>query len=56
MSDMVGVLERQKNAFRVVLNLEIIGRNVSVEVDVASIEPANAPKRNARARSLQTAS
>lgn len=53
MADMVGVLDRQKNAFRVVLSLEMIGRSVAVEVDVASIEPTDAPKRNARARSLQ---
>jgi transcription antitermination factor NusG len=53
MADMIGVLDRQKNAFRVVLNLEMIGRSVAVEVDVASIEPADAiPKRAARERSL----
>lgn len=39
MADMVGVLDRQKNAFRVVLTLEMIGRSVAVEVDCASIEP-----------------
>ena len=41
MADMIGVLDRQKNAFRVVLTLEMIGRSVAVEVDLADIEPAN---------------
>ena len=45
MADMVGILDRQKNGFRVVLSLEMIGRSVAVEVDVASIEPAGAPMR-----------
>jgi transcription antitermination factor NusG len=53
MANMVGVLDRQKNAFRVVLSLEMIGRSVAVEVDFASIEPAEIPKRSSRARSLQ---
>ena len=54
MADMVGILDRQKNALRVVLNLEMIGRSVAVEVDLASIEPADIPKRSAR--SLQSES
>jgi len=46
MADMVGVLDRHKNGFRVVLKLEMIGRSVAVEVDLADIEPADAaPKR-----------
>jgi transcription antitermination factor NusG len=53
MADMVGILDRQKNVLRVVLKLEMIGRSVAVEVDFASIEPADAPKRSARARSLR---
>lgn len=48
MAEMVGVLERQKNGFRVVLRLEMIGRSVAVEVDLADIEPACAiPKQSA---------
>ncbi len=48
MADMIGVLDRQKNAFRVVLSLEMIGRSVAVEVDLADIELADAiPKRSA---------
>jgi hypothetical protein len=38
MADMVGVLDRTKNGFRVVLKLEMIGRSVAVEVDVGNIE------------------
>jgi transcription antitermination factor NusG len=41
MADMTGVLDRQKNAFRVILSLEMIGRSVAVEVDLADIEPAD---------------
>jgi transcription antitermination factor NusG len=49
MADMIGVLDRQKNAFRVVLSLEMIGRSVAAEVDLADIEPADAiPKRSAK--------
>jgi|SRR5271166_1603920 len=48
MADMVGVLDRQKNPFRVVLSLEMIGRSVAVEVDLADIEPVYAvPERSA---------
>jgi transcription antitermination factor NusG len=48
MADMIGVLDRQKNPFRVVLSLEMIGRSVAAEVDLADIEPADAiPKRSA---------
>jgi transcription antitermination factor NusG len=48
MADMIGVLDRQKNAFRVVLSLEMIGRSVAAEVDLADIEPADAiAKRSA---------
>jgi transcription antitermination factor NusG len=42
MADMVGVLDRHKNGFRVVLKLEMIGRSISVEVDLADVEPADA--------------
>jgi len=42
MADMIGVLDRQKSGFRIVLMLEMIGRSVSVEVDLADIEPAGA--------------
>jgi transcription antitermination factor NusG len=42
MADMTGVLDRRKNTFRVVLSLEMIGRSVAVEVDLADIEPAGA--------------
>jgi transcription antitermination factor NusG len=45
MADMIGVLERLKNACRVVLSLEMIGRSVAVEVDLADIEPADAAPR-----------
>ena len=41
MADMVGVLDRQKNGLRVVIRLEMIGRSVAVEVDLADIEPAD---------------
>jgi transcription antitermination factor NusG len=52
MSDMVGVLDRQKSGYRVVLRLEMIGRSVAVEVGLADIEPAVAtPKRSAGRRS-----
>ncbi|MGA9392501.1 MAG: transcription termination/antitermination NusG family protein [Candidatus Sulfotelmatobacter sp.] len=48
MANMVGVLDRRKNAFRVVLKLGMIGRSVAVEVDVANIESAGpAPERRA---------
>jgi transcription antitermination factor NusG len=54
MADMVGVLDRQKSGFRVVLRLEMIGRSVAVEVDLADIEPADsarAPYRTAHCSS-----
>lgn len=38
MTGMIGVLDRQKAGFRVVLRLEIIRRSVAVEVDLAEIE------------------
>jgi transcription antitermination factor NusG len=44
MADMVGVLDRQKSGFRVVLRLEMIGRSVAVEVDLADIEPADSAR------------
>jgi transcription antitermination factor NusG len=53
MAGMVGVLDRQKSAFRVVLRLEMIGRSVAVEVDLSDIEPADsAPsfRRNTSSR------
>lgn len=37
MAGMEGVLDRQKNTFRVVLKLEMIGRSVAVEVDLEDI-------------------
>jgi hypothetical protein len=52
MADMVGVLERHKNALRVVLRLEMIGRSVAVEVDVADIEPADTTPRRVAGNSL----
>jgi transcription antitermination factor NusG len=48
MADMVGVLDRQKSGFRVVLRLEMIGRSVAVEVDLADIEPADAARPSYR--------
>lgn len=37
MAGMEGVLDRQKNTYRVVLKLEMIGRSVAVEVDLEDI-------------------
>jgi transcription antitermination factor NusG len=48
MADMVGVLDRQKSGFRVVLRLEMIGRSVAVEVDLADIEPADSARPSYR--------
>lgn len=48
MADMVGVLDRQKSGFRVVIRLEMIGRSVAVEVDVADIEPADSARSSCR--------
>jgi transcription antitermination factor NusG len=48
MADMVGILDRQKSGFRVVLRLEMIGRSVAVEVDLADIEPADAARPSYR--------
>ena len=39
MAGAVGILERDKNGFRVVLRLEMLARSVSVEVGVSEIEP-----------------
>jgi transcription antitermination factor NusG len=38
MTGMEGILERQKNELRVVLQLEMIGRSVSVEVGAEEVE------------------
>lgn len=48
MADMIGVLDRHKNGFRVVLRLEMIGRSVAVEVNMADIESVEeTPERHA---------
>jgi len=39
LAGIVGILLRRKNAMRVVLSLKLIQRSVSLEVDVAQIEP-----------------
>jgi transcription antitermination factor NusG len=39
MSGLEGVLVRKKNDYRVVLTLELIMRSVSVEIDIADLEP-----------------
>ena len=39
MAGAVGILERDKNNFRVVLKLEMLARSVAVEVGAAEIEP-----------------
>jgi len=36
-----GILVRRKNAYRLVLSIDLIMRSLSVEVDEAEIEPAN---------------
>jgi transcription antitermination factor NusG len=43
MTGVEGILVRQKNDLRVVLNLDTIMRSVAVEVDADDIEPAKAP-------------
>lgn len=43
---MQGVLERQKNEFRVVLKLEMIGRSMSVEVGSEEIAPITSRRDN----------
>lgn len=55
MADMTGVLDRQKNAFRVILSLEMIGRSVAVEVDLADIEPAGAIRNRSAVDAFLTA-
>jgi transcription antitermination factor NusG len=54
MAEMVGVLDRHKNGLRVVIKLEMIGRSVAVEVDLADIESAEAAQ-NYLAKKLRAA-